>query len=619
MARYRVQGPDGKIHVFEGPDGASPADVEAFAAQTFGGKKKEAPPIAGGIDPSEGGGTLNVAGFDTGIKTPQWLDRTLSGVGAGMSSVGRALTFQGGKEEAERLNKPLMDTTAGTVGNAIGIAAPAALAVPFTPATFAGAAVAGGATGAAMTEGGVLDRLQGGGLGAVGGLAGQALPYVYRAGKGVIKGIAEPFMAGGRDRIAGRAIERFAANPNALQNIATGPSITGARPLLSEATGDTGLATLERAIGTLDPEAAAMLAERSAQNNAARLESLRAVAGGATQPVSRLRRLNAIATGQPTREAAEATRSAAANASYGAARGAGVDQPMSEALAPQIASLLERPSIQNAVNQARALAREEGIELTDMGSVQGLQYIKQAIDDARGALGHGERNRMRLLTQTSSDLKSVLDEIAPALRSADAEFAMNSVPVNRAAVGERLMERTTGAIRDFSGNRRLQANAFSRALNDEEALIRQSGARGASLDDFLTPSQSQRVGAVRNELETIANLSSAANGPGSQTAKMLASQNLLRQIAGPLGLPEGFVTNALSQTALRPVQWGLQAAEPRIQAAIANGLLNPEDALRLVQAARAYDVQLPPNALQLLLRRSAPAAIGASAAYGSGQ
>lgn len=36
MARYQVQGPDGQIHVFEGPDGATPEQVIAVAQQTFG-------------------------------------------------------------------------------------------------------------------------------------------------------------------------------------------------------------------------------------------------------------------------------------------------------------------------------------------------------------------------------------------------------------------------------------------------------------------------------------------------------------------------------------------------------------------------------------------------------
>jgi hypothetical protein len=53
MTKYRVQGPDGAVHVFEGPDGATPAQVEAFAAQTFAPapqpKKQESSGILGPI------------------------------------------------------------------------------------------------------------------------------------------------------------------------------------------------------------------------------------------------------------------------------------------------------------------------------------------------------------------------------------------------------------------------------------------------------------------------------------------------------------------------------------------------------------------------------------------
>jgi hypothetical protein len=40
--KYRVQGPDGTVHVFEGPDDATPTQIEAFAAQTFGAAPKPA-------------------------------------------------------------------------------------------------------------------------------------------------------------------------------------------------------------------------------------------------------------------------------------------------------------------------------------------------------------------------------------------------------------------------------------------------------------------------------------------------------------------------------------------------------------------------------------------------
>jgi hypothetical protein len=581
---------------------------------------------------------LKAAGYDVSKLAPQeapadptggFVDNTLAGIGSGMSSVVRALGgggllqrfgLPGTKEEAEQIDAPLMRTAGGQVGRVVGTAAPAALAIPFTPATLAGAVVSGGLTGAAMTEGDLGDRALGGTLGAAGGAVAGAAPYAMQFGRNAARAISEPFTTAGRQRIAGRAIERFATRP-LPSNLSNAPTVTGALPTLAEATQDTGLATLQRAIGTADPEAAALLAARQEANNAARLESLRVLAGGATQPASRVGRLNRIATGQPTRQAAEATREAAAAQSYGAARQAGVNQEMADALQPQIANLLERPEIQRAAAQAREYARSDSLVLDELGSVQGLQYLKQALDDQIEALPPRAKNARRLYTKSSADLKSVLDEITPALRQADREFQMNSVPVNRAAVGERLLERTTGAIRDFSGNRKLQANAFAKALNDEAQLLRQSTGFGGveSLDDILTATQSGRVNAVRNELETLANLNNAANGPGSQTAKMLASQNLLQQLAGPMGMPQSWIESALAQTVMRPVQFGFKAAEPRIGANIAEALLDPAQAQALINAARVADVRLPPNAIQLLLQRTAPAMIGAASGQAAGQ
>ena len=60
--KYRVQGPDGAVHVFEGPDDATPAQIETFAAQTFGA----APAPSGGV-PVGRKGVASIPGYDKPI------------------------------------------------------------------------------------------------------------------------------------------------------------------------------------------------------------------------------------------------------------------------------------------------------------------------------------------------------------------------------------------------------------------------------------------------------------------------------------------------------------------------------------------------------------------------
>jgi len=129
----------------------------------------------------------------------------------------------------------------------------------------------------------------------------------------------------------------------------------------------------------------------------------------------------------------------------------------------------------------------------------------------------------------------------------------------------------------------------------------------------LDPDQLAKVNAVRVELDTVAALDKAAGGKGSQTAKMLASQQLLRNIAGPLGMPDSWVESGLSQTLMRPAQFAAAAVEPRIHAAVARGLLDPAEAQRLLDIARRANTATP-SELARLSQALAPGLLGYSAA-----
>lgn len=133
-------------------------------------------------DPSAGGGTLQVGPFDTGIKTPEWLDRGLAGVGKAFADVARGAgqivgaVSRDDVQESRKLDAPLMATTAGKVGNFAGnmaLVAPTALIPGANTVTGAGAIGAGmGALQPSASTGEtVLNTL----LGGAGGAGGQAV------------------------------------------------------------------------------------------------------------------------------------------------------------------------------------------------------------------------------------------------------------------------------------------------------------------------------------------------------------------------------------------------------------------------------------------------------------
>ena len=121
------------------------------------------------------------------------VENLLAGVGKGMTDIGQGvgqtlgLQSRQDVEEKRRLDAPLMGTTAGKVGNFVGVAAPLALTAAIPGAnTVAGAGAIGAGTGALMPSTSTKETLLNTGLGGVFGanaqLVGSGLRDVARLG-----------------------------------------------------------------------------------------------------------------------------------------------------------------------------------------------------------------------------------------------------------------------------------------------------------------------------------------------------------------------------------------------------------------------------------------------------
>lgn len=212
-------------------------------------------------------------------------EKFLAGVGKAMTDAGRGvgqmvgLVSQDEINEAKALDKPLMNTTAGTVGNVVGNIATLAptMLVPGAN-TVRGAALINGLAGGVLTPGSVEDRAQAAGFGALGGAAGVGAAKLIAGTGKAVSAAAAPFSEDGRKKIIGEVMRR-AAGDNA-DSVAARMSnaqeiIPGSLPTAAEVAESGGIAALQRAMSAANPEA---YAHRGMSNNAARVEALRGIA-----------------------------------------------------------------------------------------------------------------------------------------------------------------------------------------------------------------------------------------------------------------------------------------------------------------------------------------------------
>lgn len=545
--------------------------------------KKEAPPIIGGTNPADVSGMEN---FFAGA------GKAIVDTGRGLAQVtslnGR-LPWGMTPEEYDAVKQrdaPLMDTGAGLAGNVVGnlatmigpgaavggvgLAAKApglvsAAGAAIAPRTALGALVQGLLVGGAQPVGSDDSRLMNAGIG---GVASAAIP-VAMAGGSAIKAAVQPFTEQGRQAIAGRVLQRFATDPNSIAGASTQGLVPGSMPTLAEATQDTGLAQLQRSLMN-NPDAAAPLAARDMANNAARVNAVQDIAGDATK-----------------REFFAADRATVAKDLYDKAF---AENPtLTPWIKGQITQLGQRPAMKDAFEAATERAANEGVKLNPENAVQVLHYAKMELDDMIGKLkAAGQDGKAASILGIKDKLTMVMEskDFAPAYREARATYAEMSKPINQMDVGQALADKLSPAINDFGGNTRMTANSFANALrNGDQPARKATGFSGATLENTLAPDQLKTVTNVAKELAARANAQELGLAKGSPTAQNLISQNLLRQILGPLGLPQSWAEAVIPLSAMRPLQWAAKMPEKELLQTIANAALDPATAQSYVAKA----------------------------------
>lgn len=499
----------------------------------------------------------------------------LSGVGKAFTDVGRGLGQMVGLvdrqdvAESRKRDAALMDTTAGKVGNIGGnVAALAPTAFIPGAATLAGAAAIGGGIGLTAPSASTEETLKNTGFGAALGpasvLVGRGLGAAARGGKSLL----EPFTKKGQDAIAARTLQQFADDPAQAAARLRGATelVPGSRPTMAQAADDAGLAQLERVIGN-NPETGGILAAHKAAQRTARLNAVQDIAG--TDDF-----YNGIKDG--IRQFAKED--------YAKAIAEGFDPAALTKHGDRLASVLGRPSIKSAQSTAKRLAEESGEQLTDAGSVKGLDYLVKALDNKisiasnpGSSIGKAD---LRALVGTKEELLNILDDVAPAYKAARSNFAAMSKQKNSMDVARDLLGRMESPLGRYGADTREMKNAYARALEQSTESVKKQIGMNVPMSKVMNQKDIRTLDSVARDMGRAAKADDLGRAVGSNTAQNLAAQNLLRRTLGPTGLPQSWAESNVLQAFLSPYTGvaKLAGSERAVLDRILKAALDPADA-----------------------------------------
>lgn len=493
MAKY-AELPDGTRLEF--PDDAADAVIDRVVKQHLFQSPQS-------INPTEG--------MSTG-------EKLLAGAGKAFVDIGRGagqilgLVSDADVAEARRLDAPLMETGAGKVGNIGGNIAAAipSMFIPGAASVTGGAAIGAGLGALQPTTQGESRTVNA----AIGGIAGGALPAAIGGYRAIKAGLYDPLA--GHSKIIGGAVTRAVGGQDKAKQVAQalrgkGAATPGVRLSSAEISQNEALAAMEDALRTNIP--GGQLATQAQSNRAALANTLRGIGQDDT-----------------ALQAAIQARSAATDPLYEAARTAGISPAaMTEAAQANMAAFQARLP-DDVLSRARELAKLSGVSMDNESSIQGLHWVKKALDSKIGtAMRSGDDEMVRAYVGLKNDLVDGLANLSPNYDAARRTFQEMSKPISEMQVGQKL---ANTLIPPTSGDIPAALNyaSLARAMRSPDTIARQAtGFEGARMAKIMSPDNLNAIQGVTSDASRIAESLRRGVGIGSPTARRLATSDFISQ------------------------------------------------------------------------------------------
>lgn len=396
------------------------------------------------------------------------------------------------------------------------------------------------------------------GLGATLPVAGKLIGTGYNA----VKGAIEPFYESGKNAILGRALREFSGGEadKAIANLKNAPEyVKGSLPTVGQAAGVPSLAALENSVMASSTQAKNLLAGTKAAQDQARVNALQGIA-----TPTRLGKYQDL----QQRLGDELYKDAIKPLNLG---------KLSDEMTTEIKGLVKTPAIKDAMEQAKTNAANRGIDIADpAGSMRGLHETKMALDEQIAVVkaklerdGRGAKSaELDGLNKAKDRLLGFIENVSPEYKVARETYARVSKPVEQLQSIQNLAK---GSVSELKDN--IKAGQF---VNNLQKL---------KSEGILSDAQVKRLTNIVDDIKRVDKAEAAGRGTGSDTAQKLAYNNMLNMAGIPNALRNFGPTQAIGNFVGRIADAGYGRANRELQQKLAETMVNPAQAARLMEQA----------------------------------